>query len=291
MSVYKEINFEEEICGHLAARDWLYEPNSASQYDRARALFPPDLIVWIQATQPKAWDALTKSHGPAAEGVLLDRVRKQLDDRGTLDVLRHGVDIVGLSASIALAQFKPALGMNPEITARYAANRLRVVRQVRYSKANQNAIDLVLFLNGLPVATVELKTDFTQSVDDAIDQYRFDRDPRPKGQSAEPLLTFPSGAVVHFAVSNSEVYMTTRLDGRRSTFFLPFNKGDNGGKGNPVNPNGLSDRLPLGRGVGARKLAGNPRPLCRRRKGQEKADRETHLPPISPARRHSKACR
>ena len=237
MNLHKEISFEDEICDHLVAHDWLYEAGSAALYDRARAVYPLDLVAWIAVTQPKAWETLTHTHGAAAEGVLLDRVRKQLDDRGTLEVLRHGVDIIGLKASLALAQFKPALGMNADILARYAANRLRVVRQVHYSKANENSIDLVLFLNGLPVATVELKTDFTQSVEDAIDQYRFDRHPRPKGQNAEPLLGFPSGAVVHFAVSNSEVSMTTRLDGPATTF-LPFNKGDHGGKGNPPNPNG-----------------------------------------------------
>ncbi len=237
MSLHKEISFEEEVCDHLAANGWLYERGDGARYDRAHALFATDLVAWIEATQPKEWETLNKNHGAAAEGVLLDRIRKQLDDRGTLDVLRHGVEMIGLRHPLALAQFKPALAMNANILARYAANRLRVVRQVHYSTANENAIDLVLFLNGLPVATVELKTDFTQSVQDAIDQYRFDRHPRPKGQSIEPLLAFPSGALVHFAVSNSEVYMTTRLDGPQ-TRFLPFNKGDQGGKGNPPNPNG-----------------------------------------------------
>jgi type I restriction enzyme R subunit len=152
-------------------------------------------------------------------------------------VLRHGIEMLGLRSAIALAQFKPALAMNPDTLARYAANRLRVVRQVRYSLANENCIDLVLFLNGLPVAAAELKTDFTQRVEDAVDQYRFDRLPRPKGQATEPLLSFPSGALVHFGVSNSEVHMTTRLDGS-GTRFLPFNRGDNGAKGNPPNPSG-----------------------------------------------------
>nr|WP_277989607.1 type I restriction endonuclease [Corallococcus sp. NCSPR001] len=136
-----------------------------------------------------------------------------------------------------MAEFKPALAINPDILARYEANRLRVVRQVHYSVHNENNIDLVLFLNGVPIATAELKTDFTQSVTDAIDQYRFDRLPHPKGQAAEPLLSFPSGALVHFAVSNSEVHMVTRLDGP-ATSFLPFNQGDDGGAGNPVNPSG-----------------------------------------------------
>ena len=193
MSLHKEISFEDEICGHLAAHDWVHEASAASLYDRARALFLPDLIAWIEATQPKAWDTLKATHGAAAEGVLLDRVRKQLDDRGTLEVLRHGVDVVGLRHSLSLAQFKPALSMNSDILARYSANRLRVVRQVHYSRSNENALDLVLLLNGLPVATVELKTDFTQSVQDATDQYRFDRNPKPKGQNVEPLLSFPMG--------------------------------------------------------------------------------------------------
>ena len=237
MNLDKEISFEAEVCGHLAANGWLYGEGDAAGYDRARALFPVDLVAWVQATQPQAWETLSKNHGRAAEAMLLDRVRRSLDDSGTLDVLRHGVDLMGLRAKLGLAQFKPALGMNADILARYNANRLRVVRQVRYSLANENAIDLVLFLNGLPVATVELKTDFTQSVQDAVDQYRFDRHPNPKGQSAEPLLGFPGGALVHFAVSNSEVQMATQLIGPLTTF-LPFNKGNAGGKGNPPNPNG-----------------------------------------------------
>lgn len=238
MSLHKEIEFENDICAHLAAHDWLYAEGDFSAYDRARAVFPADVVSWVQTTQPKAWEALTKNHGASAETVLLDRLRKQLDDRGTLDVLRHGIELLGLRQPLQLAQFKPALAMNPELQAKYAANRLRVVRQVRYSLHNENAIDLVLFLNGLPVATVELKSDFTQSVEDAVDQYRFDRHPKPKGQpAAEPLLDFPRGALVHFAVSNSAVMMTTRLLGAATTF-LPFNLGDHGGAGNPVNANG-----------------------------------------------------
>ncbi|MBF0612644.1 MAG: type I restriction endonuclease subunit R, partial [Magnetococcales bacterium] len=238
MTLHREIEFENDICNHLAAHGWLYAEGDASHYDRNRALFPSDLLAWVQQTQPKAWDALLKNHGASAETTLLDRIRKQLDDRGTLELVRHGVELLGLRQPLKLAQFKPALAMNPELQSRYQANRLRVVRQVRYSTHNENCLDLVLFLNGLPVATVELKSDFTQSVDDAVDQYRFDRNPRPKGQgSSEPLLDFPRGALVHFAVSNSEVRMTTKLQGPQ-TRFLPFNKGDGGGKGNPLNPNG-----------------------------------------------------
>ena len=236
MTLHREVHFETEICEHLAADGWLYSQGDAADYDRARALFPADVLVWVKETQPKAWEALQKNHGASAETVLLDRLRKSLDDRGTLDVLRHGIELLGLRRPLALAQFKPALAMNPDILARYVANRLRVVRQLRYSLHNKNAIDLVLLLNGIPVATAELKTDFTQSVEDAVDQYRFDREPRPKGQgSAEPLLSFPNGALVHFAVSNMEVHMTTRLEGP-GTSFLPFNRGNNGGAGNPPSP-------------------------------------------------------
>lgn len=237
MSLHKEISFESEICQHLASHGWLYAEGDAAGYDRTRALFPADVLAWVQATQPKAWDTLVKNHGSKAEETLLTRLRDQLDQRGTLDVLRHGIELLGLKAPLPLAQFKPALAINPDILARYGANRLRVVRQVHYSLHCENSIDLVLFLNGLPVATSELKTDFTQSLGDAVDQYRFDRQPRPKGQAAEPLLSFPAGALIHFAVSNKEVAMVTQLAGP-ATVFLPFNLGDDGAAGNPINPAG-----------------------------------------------------
>lgn len=242
MALHHEHAFEEDICNHLASDGWLYAPpgnlGDASGYDTPRALYPADLLAWVRATQPQAWEALTKNHGAAAEAMLLDRLRKALDDRGTLDVLRVGIDLLGLKAPLKLAQFKPALAMNPDLQARYAANRLRVVRQCRTN--HDDIIDLVLFLNGIPVATAELKTDFTQDVNAAVDQYRFDRIPKPKGKPfAEPLLDFPRGALVHFAVSNRTVMMATRLQGP-STRFLPFNQGDHGGAGNP--PNGQGHR-------------------------------------------------
>ena len=237
MSLHKEIGFEREICDHLAANGWFYAEGDAAAYDRALALFPADVLAWVQAAQPQAWEAITKNHGAQAGDTLLTRLRDQIDQRGTLAVLRHGVELLGLKKPVSLAQFKPALAINDEILTRYAANQLRVVRQVRYSQHNENSLDLVLFLNGVPVATVELKTDFTQSIDDAIDQYRFDRRPHPKGQAAEPLLSFPNGALVHFAVSNSEVHMVTKLAGP-ATEFLPFNQGVGGAAGNPVYKHG-----------------------------------------------------
>ena len=237
MNIHKEIKLEDEICDHLSSGGWLHSTNDAADYDRQLALFPDDVLAWVQETQPDAWEVLTKNHGAAAGQTLLKRLRDALDQSGTLHVLRHGFDVLGVRSKVKMAQFKPALAMNPDIMQRYAANRLRVVRQVRYSTHNQNSIDLVLFLNGIPVATAELKTDFTQTIDDAVDQYRYDRIPNPKGQNPEPLLTFPSGALVHFAVSNSEVKMTTRLAGA-NTDFLPFNQGDDGAAGNPPNPQG-----------------------------------------------------
>ena len=237
MSIHKEISFEDEICAHLSANGWLYAEGDAAGYDRARALFPADVLAWVQSTQPKAWEALAKNHGPNAADILLARLRHQLDQRGTLDVLRQGIELHPVNQPVSLAQFKPALAINADILARYTANRLRVVRQVRYSTHDENSLDLVLFLNGVPVATVELKTEFTQSITAAIDQYRFDRLPQTKGHAPEPLLSFPTGALVHFAVSSREVHMVTKLAGP-ATVFLPFNKGDHGAAGNPVNPDG-----------------------------------------------------
>src|ERR1700743_2815494 len=159
MSIHTEINFESEVCDHLAAHGWLYAIGEAPKYDRTRALLLDDVVAWVRDAQPKAWETLINNHGDAAPDTLLTRLRSQLDQRGTIDVLRHGIDIIGLRERLALAQFKPALALNEETLAKYRANRLRVIRQVRYSVHNENCIDLVLFLNGIPVATVELKTD------------------------------------------------------------------------------------------------------------------------------------
>jgi type I restriction enzyme R subunit len=228
MSLHQEHHFEAEICQHLAAHGWLHEPGDAALFDRANGLFLPDLLAY---------------------------------ERGTLEVLRRGVEMLGLKGPLMLAQFKPALAINPTTQAHYAANRLRVVRQVCHSPNNpKEELDLVLFVNGIPVATAELKSDFTQSVHDAVDQYRFDRHPAPKGGVLEPLLGFPGGALVHFAVSKSEVMMTTRLAGPATTF-LPFNQGDARWRGQPRPTRMAPHRLPVGRGLGARELAGDPRPL------------------------------
>lgn len=128
MSLHKEISFESEICQHLCDHGWLYAEGDAAAYDRARALFPADVVLaWVQATQPQAWQTLVKNHGAKADDTLLTRLRDQLDQRGTLDVLRHGVELLDLKTPLKLAEFKSALAINPDILARYGANRLRVV--------------------------------------------------------------------------------------------------------------------------------------------------------------------
>ena len=240
MNLHREVHFEQAICDHLAAHGWFYTEGDAEHYDRAHGLYLLDLLAWIEATQPDSWQRLTKTHGPATAERIAERMRKSLNERGTLEVLRRGVEMLGLKEPLSLVQFKPALAINPVIQQHYAANRLRVVRQVRHSPNHPNdALDLVLFVNGIAVATAELKSDFTQSVNDAVDQYRFDRDPQPKGGLVEPLLSFPGGALVHFAVSQAEVMMTTRLAGT-GTYFLPFNRGNHGGAGNAPNPDGFA---------------------------------------------------
>src|SRR6185295_13938129 len=105
MSLHREIKLEEEICAHLAANGWLHADGDATNYDRARALLALDVLSWVQAAQPKAWESLLKNHGSQAADVLLDRLRAQIDQRGTLDVLRHGVEMLGLRQPLALAQF------------------------------------------------------------------------------------------------------------------------------------------------------------------------------------------
>jgi type I restriction enzyme, R subunit len=233
-SKHTEIHFEADIVKHLTDRGWL--EGDPAKYDRELALYPEDVIGWIQDTQPKAWDKLKATHNGATEKTLLSRLTQVLDKEGSLAVLRQGFK--DLSAKFDMCQFKPAQAINPEILNRYAEVRCRVVRQVRYSLSNENSIDLVFFINGIPVATAELKTDFTQTIDDAKNQYRFDRNPKdPGSKREEPLLAFKRRALVHFAVSTDEVWMATELRGK-DTLFLPFNLGDHGGAGNPANPVG-----------------------------------------------------
>lgn len=238
--LHPEAHFEADIVTHLAANGWLLDDtaNDHARYDRSRALFTEDVLGWLQDSQPEEY-AKAISNGQDA---LLNRLCTVLDKEGPLTVLRRGFRFVGGSgagtATLDMCQFRPAFGMNPATMARYRAVRCRVVPQVRYSLHNENSIDLVLFVNGIPVATLELKTGFTQDVHAAIRQYKRDRLPKNMGtRTAEPLLEPNRRALVHFAVSSEEVYMTTALAGQY-TRFLPFNTGHDGGAGNPPNPQG-----------------------------------------------------
>lgn len=232
---HHEIHFESDIVKHLTENGWL--EGDPAKYNRDLALYPEDVIGWIKDTQPKAWDKLYTAHNSATEKTLLARLCQVFDKEGSLSVLRQGFKDVG-SGKIDMCQFRPAQSINAQTLEKYGQVRCRVVRQVRYSLDNQNSIDLVFFINGIPVATAELKTDFTQSIDHAKNQYRFDRIPRePGAKREEPLLAFKRRALVHFAVSTDEVWMATELRGK-DTYFLPFNQGNHGGAGNPPNPSG-----------------------------------------------------
>jgi type I restriction enzyme R subunit len=235
--IHHECELERHIVEQLAAAGWLV--GESGRYDTARALYPEDVIGWLKESQPEAWAKLERLNGAGTEAAVLDRLAKTLNDKdsGTLDVLRWGFSSAE-AGRLLMSQPVPEDGRNATVEARYRANRLRVVAQLRYAPDSAQTIDLVFFINGLPVATVELKTDFTQSVEAAMLQYRQDRNPK-NAQSGrkEPLLSFRRGAVVHFALSDSDIRMTTRLDGE-ATVFLPFNQGDNGAAGNPPNPAG-----------------------------------------------------
>lgn len=240
-NVHTERIFEDELCEHLAKHGWSIRTHlkDAPSYDRQLAVLPDDLLAFVQETQPSEWAKFKRWHNGQPEAMFVKRVAKQLDTHGTLHVLRHGFKDV--DAKFQLCQFRPAHGKNQALRAAYEQNRLTVVRQLHYSLHNENSIDLVLFLNGFPVATAEIKTDLTQNIKHAIDQYKRDRPTKdPKTKELEPLLQFKTRALVHFAVSTDEVFMTTRLAGEE-TFFLPFNLGrpddvGGAGAGNPPAP-------------------------------------------------------
>ncbi len=229
---YQESAFESVIEAHLLANG--YASSSVEGYDSACALFSAVALDFICATQPKEWAKLEALHGTNTKATVLKDLTHWLDTHGTLAVLRNGFKCYG--RTLRVAYFKPAHGMNPELAAQYAANRIGVTRQLRYSQRNTNELDLVLSVNGIPVATAELKNPMTgQTVMNAIAQYQHDRDHR------EPLFEFKRRALVHFAVDTEQVFMTTRLAGS-ATHFLPFNKGLDGGAGNPPDPAGRAYR-------------------------------------------------
>ncbi|MGB8298312.1 MAG: type I restriction endonuclease, partial [Polyangia bacterium] len=188
-----------------------------ADWDVERALFRAQVCGFLQDTQPKLWAELRTLHAGALEGLVVGALVKELDLKGTLHVLRHGFKFYG--KTFRLAYFKPAHGLNQEVLALYAQNRLTVTRQVPCHPGNDHTIDMLFSLNGLPVATCELKNPGTgQTWKNAVWQYQNTRDPHA------PLFAFKSRAVVHFAADPDEVHMVTRLAGE-STRFLPFNRG------------------------------------------------------------------
>ena len=232
--LHREIVFETEVIEHLTSNGWL--AGDWQNYDRELAIYPEDLIWWLKETNAKDWNKLPIKTDEEKEKVLISRACAEMNDKGSLQVLRHGFK--HLNAKFGVCQFKPSHSLNADVLGKYSKVRCRVVRQVHYSQDNGKSIDLVFFVNGIPVATAELKTDFTQNVNDAIRQYRHDREPKDKvTKHEEPLLAFKKRALVHFAVSSDEVYMATELRGS-DTFFLPFNLGYEEGAGNPPNPKG-----------------------------------------------------
>jgi type I restriction enzyme R subunit len=203
-------------------------------FDRERAIFPEAVLSFIRDTQPAEWNKLETLHGAKTGEQVLADLCKWMDANGSLATLRHGFKCYGRTLRVAF--FKAAHELNPELEARYAANRLGLTRQLRFSPRSEKSLDVTLSLNGIPVVTVELKNPLTgQTVDDAVRQYRRDRDPR------EPIFEFKRRTLVHFAADTEAVRMTTRLAGN-ATHFLPFDKGCDGGAGNPRDPAGRTYR-------------------------------------------------
>ncbi|MDX3934760.1 DEAD/DEAH box helicase family protein [Stenotrophomonas sp.] len=241
MADSKEAQFQQDIIDALAAQGWLV--GTAGGYDRRTALYTEDVLGYFKEAWPERWDKFAKANPNDPNGVLVQKLVRELEQSGTLDVLRHGFKLPAVK--VELCSFQPDHGMNPDTLKRYQCNRLRVVPEVSYSPHARDAasggpsynprLDLVLFVNGIPTATLELKSEFKQSVENAKRQYRQDRPVKDSlTRKPEPLLTFKRGALVHFAVGQNEVAMTTKLAGK-DTFFLPFNLGsEEGGAGNPM---------------------------------------------------------
>lgn len=227
-SIHTESDFELAITSYLTNHGW--QTGYSSDYSRDLAFSKSAVLDFVKRSQTDKWAKLTQYYKADTDNKFIQRLFKELDLRGTLDVLRHGFTDSGIK--FQLAYFRPNHTLNPDTLAQYAHNRLTVTRQLFFSPKNNKSLDLMLSLNGLPVATIELKNQFTgQTVGDAQTQYRTDRDPR------ELLFQFKKRAIVHFTLDADSVWLTTKLDGD-NTRFIPFNKGDNGGAGNPKNSYG-----------------------------------------------------
>ena len=228
-AIHTEKTFETAAIEMLCESGWV--EGNASDYSADFALDKKAVLGFIQQSQPDEWKRYEALYKSDSEQKFFQRLHRELDLRGSLDVLRNGMTDCGIKFLFVF--FEPNNMLNPDTVEQFKHNRLIVTRQVHYSSQEPGkSIDLLLSVNGLPTATVELKNHFTgQTVQDAMWQYRKDRDPR------ELLFQYKKRALVHFAVDSDDVFLTTKLDGT-STFFLPLNKGNHGGAGNPPNPDG-----------------------------------------------------
>jgi type I restriction enzyme R subunit len=227
-----ESTFQNDVVEQMQAEGWLV--GESNKYDRERALYSEDVINYAKATHTDAWAKLEGHYGSEADNALLKAVERKLEKDGTLKTLRK--EVVDRGAKFKMCASMPDHNLNPEASERYKQNIFRVVPELVYSpNGNLGRIDLVLFVNGIPVVTCELKSEFKQALENAKIQYMKDRQPKdPTTRKAEPLLTFKRGALVHFAVSQYNVAMTTNLKGK-DTFFLPFDQGTfDGGQGNDI---------------------------------------------------------
>lgn len=212
-----------------------YEKGESKAFDRVTALDTATLISFVKATQPKSWEKYETIYGTSCEKSFIERFCKEVKSLGLLSVLRHGFKDRGITFRVVY--WKPETSINQTAQEQYERNILHCTRQLHYSPNNENSIDIVLFVNGIPVVSMELKNQFTgQDTDNAIRQYKFDR------AGKETIFEFKNRVLVHFAVDLYNVFMTTRLQGA-NTYFLPFNQGSNGagnvgGKGNPQNKDG-----------------------------------------------------
>lgn len=227
----------EEAIEHYLITEGDYIKGVASSFNKELALDTNTLMTFIRNSQPKEWDKYQTIYGSGSEKAFLDRFFKEVKQVGLIHALRQGIKDRGIK--IRLAYFKPETNLNYETLKLYDQNILTCVRQLYYSNRNNKSLDMVLFLNGIPIITMELKDQFTgQDVTDAIKQYKYDRSP------VEPIFDFPNRTLVHFAVDLKEIFMTTKLEGG-NTFFLPFNQGSEGagnvgGKGNPNRKDNLT---------------------------------------------------
>jgi len=226
-AIHKEQVVQDHLIAQLVTGEGYRQHDPAIDYDRTLALDKTLVREFVQKTQPDAWAKLETHYTTSAEETFFSQLAKALKDRGLLDVLRQGIKIVP-GIHFALCYFQPASSLEPKRVAEYEANILSVMKEVTYSTKNDNRLDIVLFVNGLPIATLEAKNLLTGTTfKHAEKQYRTDRSP-----AGEPLLTFKRGALVHFAFDEDNCSMTTRLANGK-TRFLPFNRGRDGGAGNP----------------------------------------------------------